>query len=397
MSPIYKLTLNTIDRNRVDHYELDSPPKDAISAVKFAPSSSNRLLVSSWDRFVYLYEVDGGASSGGQLIRSYEHRAPVLSYAPGSFRPYSQVSGIKAYAWLQKCRIDLQTAAQDVLSTHDAGASRLAYSPQSHLLISASWDSTLHIHSFANAASPTPPSIATVPLPAKPFALSLSPTKLVLAMSGRNMFIYDLSALALLTSQASSLMDTGTSPSAPYPEIQPEPFQRRESSLKFMTRAVACMPSDAGFACSSIEGRVAVEWFDASAESQARKYAFKCHRQAAEADPSKLDESQQNGNLDVVYPVHALAFHPLHGTFASGGGDGVVALWDANAKRRIRQYQRYSASVAGMAFSGNGRFLAVGVCPGFEDGMSEEEVGKGPIQVFVRELGDSEAKGRAPK
>jgi cell cycle arrest protein BUB3 len=29
---------------------------------------------------------------------------------------------------------------------------------------------------------------------------------------------------------------------------------------------------------SSIEGRVAVEYFDMSAAQQARKYAFKCHR-----------------------------------------------------------------------------------------------------------------------
>ena len=61
-------------------------------------------------------------------------------------------------------------------------------------------------------------------------------------------------------------------------QTPPQPWQQRESSLKFLTRAVACMPNDAGYATSSIEGRVAVEWFDDSAESQARKYAFKCHR-----------------------------------------------------------------------------------------------------------------------
>lgn len=120
--------------------------------------------------------------------------------------------------------------------------------------------------------------------------------------------------------------------------------------MKFMTRAVACMPDDAGYATSSIEGRVAVEWFDPSPDSQARKYAFKCHRQ------------QQDG-IDVVYPVNALAFHPVHWTFASGGGDGVVALWDGLAKRRIRQYQRDAASIASLSFSTDGRYLTVGVSP----------------------------------
>ena len=143
------------------------------------------------------------------------------------------------------------------------------------------------------------------------------------------------------------------------------------------------MPTDAGYASSSIEGRVAVEWFDPSPDSQSRKYAFKCHRQPSEG-------------VDVVYPVNALAFHPKHGTFASGGGDGFVALWDGVAKRRIKQYQRYQSSVAALSFSGDGKFLAVAVCPGYEDGR---EVGEGQVGVFVRELGEGEAmaKGKGGK
>jgi len=193
-------------------------------------------------------------------------------------------------------------------------------------------------------------------------------------MASRALHIYDLKSLAVLTAQAAQ----------PPPNIvEAEPWQRRESSLKFMTRAVACMPNDAGYASSSIEGRVAVEWFDPSATSQARKYAFKCHRQTSP------------DGVDVVYPVNALAFHPVHGTFASGGGDGVVALWDGVAKRRIRQYQKYPASVAALSFSADGRFLAVGVSPGFEDGTEGES--EGVVTVFIRELGETEAKGKGAK
>ena len=196
-------------------------------------------------------------------------------------------------------------------------------------------------------------------------------------MASRALHIYDLASLSLLAGQSAQ---------PPPNTIDVEPWQRRESSLKFMTRAVACMPNDEGYASSSIEGRVAVEWFDPSSTSQARKYAFKCHRQ-----PQPGAEA-----VDVVYPVNALAFHPVHGTFASGGGDGVVALWDGVAKRRIRQYQRYPASVAALAFSGDGRYLAVASCPGFEDGM--EDLNAGPkTKVHVRELGETEAKGKGAK
>jgi cell cycle arrest protein BUB3 len=238
------------------------------------------------------------------------------------------------------------------------------------LLVSASWDSTLHFHDLSNPSKePT-----TISLPAKPHSLSISASKLVVAMASRLLHIYDLASTILLASQAN-----GSAPGL-------QPWQTRESSLKFMTRAVACMPNDAGYATSSIEGRVAVEWFDPSPESQARKYAFRCHRQPA----------PENDGTEIVYPVNALAFHPVHGTFASGGGDGVVALWDAVAKRRIRQYQNYSLSIAALAFSSNGKYLAVGVCPGFENGQ-EDYTGEGATKVYIRELSETDAKGKGPK
>jgi cell cycle arrest protein BUB3 len=239
----------------------------------------------------------------------------------------------------------------------------------SALLVSASWDSTLHFHDLKiPQKEPT-----TITLPAKPHSLAITASKLVVAMSSRLVYIYELKPTAMLASQANGEIS------------ELKPWQQRESPLKFMTRDVACMPNGDGYATSSIEGRVAVEWFDPSTESQARKYAFKCHRQP------NADET-----MDIVYPVNALAFHPIHGTFASGGGDGIVALWDANAKRRTRQYQKYPASVVALAFSSNGKYLAIGVCPGFENGQ-EEYTGEGATHVYVRELGENEAKPKEVK
>ncbi|EKD20052.1 mitotic checkpoint protein BUB3 [Drepanopeziza brunnea f. sp. 'multigermtubi' MB_m1] len=256
-------------------YKLSSPPSDAISSLKFAPSAPTRLLVSSWDKKVYLYDAKD-REAGGKLIEKYEHRAPVLDVCFGADDDEAFSAGMD---WQVK-KINLETGEQTVLSAHGAPVRSVVYSKE-HL---------------------------------------------------------------------------------------------------------SCMPNDDGYATSSIEGRVAVEWFDPSAESQNRKYAFKCHRQP---DP-------EGDGTDIVYPVNALAFHPVHGSFASGGGDGVVALWDAVAKRRIRQYQKYQASVAALAFSSDGKYLAVGVCPGFENGQ-EDYTGEGKTDVYIRELGETEAKGKAPK
>lgn len=59
------------------------PPEDAVSRVVFAPESPNRLLASSWDRNVYLYEIEDGEAPSATLLKQYEHRAPVLDVCFG--------------------------------------------------------------------------------------------------------------------------------------------------------------------------------------------------------------------------------------------------------------------------------------------------------------------------
>ncbi|KUJ16352.1 mitotic checkpoint protein-like protein BUB3 [Mollisia scopiformis] len=346
-------------------FELLQPPADAVSSLKFAPNSPTRLLVSSWDKHIYLYDTQD-QEAGGKLIEKYEHRAPVLDVCFGADDNEAFSAGMD---WQVK-KINLETGEQTVMSAHGAPVKSVVYSKEHSLLISSSWDSTLHFHDLSNPNA----THSTITLPAKPHSLSLTSSKLVVAMSSRLVYIYQLSVTSLLTSQANGST------------LELKPWQQRESSLKFMTRAVSCMPNDDGYATSSIEGRVAVEWFDPSTESQARKYAFKCHRQP---DP-------EGDGTDIVYPVNALAFHPNFNSFASGGGDGIVALWDAVAKRRIRQYQKYSSSIAALCFNSDGKYLAVGICPGFENGQ-EDYSGEGETHVYIRELSDTEAKGKGPK
>lgn len=55
-------------------FKLNNAPTDGISAVKFGPNSSQFLLVSSWDNFVRLYDVNAN-----NLRVNYEHDGhPVL-------------------------------------------------------------------------------------------------------------------------------------------------------------------------------------------------------------------------------------------------------------------------------------------------------------------------------
>jgi cell cycle arrest protein BUB3 len=111
-------------------------------------------------------------------------------------------------------------------------------------------------------------------LPGKVYSMDITPDgkKLVVGTSTHQVLIYDTKQNQIL--------------------------QKRTSSLKFQIRCIKCFIDNSGFAISSTEGRVAMEYFDTSKEAQSKKYSFKCHR--------NKDES----GLEIIYPVNAIAFHP---------------------------------------------------------------------------------------
>jgi len=86
-----------------------------------------------------------------------------------------------------------------------------------------------------------------------------------------------------------------------------------------------------------------------------------------------------------VYPVHAVAFHPW-GTFATGGGDGLVNVWDGAHKKRLYQYPAYPAAVAALAFSAEGDKLAVAASDAGEGG----ERAAPPDAIYVRTVNAQE-------
>lgn len=84
-------------------------------------------------------------------------------------------------------------------------------------------------------AAPTAAAAATPQV----FTMSVSDRRAVIGTSNRHIWVYDMRSLA-------------------------EPEQRRVSSLKFQTRCVRVFPDQEGYAVGSVEGRVAVEYFDTS-------------------------------------------------------------------------------------------------------------------------------------
>ncbi len=269
----------------------------------------------------------------------------------------------------QLFRLNWATMQSSIVGTHDDAIKAIARCQQTGMLgrlvgrserlglthmallgltFTGSWDCTA-------AAWDGNGRVARMPLPGKVYSMDCVGNHLVVAMSDRLINVYDTRRID-------------------------EPIQRRESSLKYQTRCVRISPDNQGYVCSSIEGRVAVEYFGSSPEVQAKKYAFKCHRRAlAPPTGAPFDvlgggraEAQEGAAItEVVYPVNAVAFHPTLGTFCTGASDGVVSVWDAAHRKRIRNYPRTPASVACLAFNRRGSLLAIASSYCYEEGEKE--------------------------
>ncbi|KAJ9705224.1 hypothetical protein PVL29_003336 [Vitis rotundifolia] len=242
--------------------ELVNPPADGISNLRFS-NHSDHLLVSSWDKSVRLYD-----ASANVLRGEFMHGGPVLDCCF-----HDDSSGFSASVDNSVRRLVFSHGKEDVLGRHDAPVRCIEYSYATGQVVTGSWDKTLKCWDPRGASGQERTLVGTYAQPERVYSLSLFSNRLVVATAGRHVNIYDLRNMS-------------------------QPEQRRESSLKYQTRCVRCYPNGTGYALSSVEGRVAMEFFELSEASQAKKYAFKCHRKS-------------EAGRDIVYPVNAIAFHPM--------------------------------------------------------------------------------------
>jgi len=250
-------------------------------------------------------------------------------------------------------QVDLNTNQCTNLGKHLKPIKCVAYSATHNTIITGSWDETIKLW---DTRSPSP-CIGTYEQPGRVFTMALSNNRLIVGASERHVWIWDLRSLS-------------------------EPQQRRESSLKYQTRCINAFIEGDGYALASTEGRVAVEYFDSSPNVQAMKYAFKCHR------------AKGPDGVEQVYPVNVIVFHPIFGTFATGGCDSFVSIWDGRNKKRLFQFKKYPNSIASIAFSHAGTQMAVASSYTFHEG----DKGDMPEQIFIRDVSETEVlpKSRKP-
>ncbi|KAE9548858.1 hypothetical protein FO519_007936 [Halicephalobus sp. NKZ332] len=313
-----------------------------VTKVQFANDPVNRFLgVSTWDGFVKILDVQNPNSPGDK--RNQYHHKPVLSF---TFMGGAEciVSGDSAG---NVKKYDIESGRDASMGRHEGAVRCLEYSPAMRWAVSGGWDKLVKLWDVRTSMP-----VHATEIDEKVYALATTDYKAVIGTSDRRIVVYDLRNMK-------------------------GPIQNRESPLKYQTRSIRCFPNGQGFVMSSIEGRVAVEYFDLNPDVQKNKYAFKCHRQKEE-------------NSEFIYPVNTIAFHPGYNSFATGGSDGLVNVWDPENRKRLCQLRKFNTSVVSLDFSADGLFIALATTY-----MYETDSHPSPIpepEVMVRKVTDFEVK-----
>jgi cell cycle arrest protein BUB3 len=281
----------------MEEIRISAPPGDGISKVIFSPIQSELLLVSSWDSSARLYDV---LQNIPKSTHAFDGAVLTCEFDASGTHAYAGGLDQSVYS------IDLSRGTKTILGGHNDAVSCMKTSIESNLLFSGSWDRS--VLWFDNRNLNSKPS--KIQFNSKVYALSTAGTELVVGTQSHELHIFDTRNLS-------------------------QPREIRESPLKHQIRSIACDPiTKSNFVVSSVEGRVALEYFDSSSNSGSQNYAFKCHRKD-----------------NIAYPVNSIAFHPVYGSFATGGCDGFVNIWDGHHRKRLSQLHAYPTSIASLSFN----------------------------------------------
>jgi len=282
-------------------------PGDTVSKISWSPKA-NLIAASSWDKQVRVWEVNpSNGQSQGKLNTGFE--APVLScsWTPDGQRIVAAGCDKKVFFW------DLATNKTQQVGQHDAPVCFAQFVPEINCVVSGSWDKSLRFWDGRQAQ----PAMG-VNLPERLYSGDIHGTVGIFGTADRKIIAYELSK----------------------PQ---QPAYAVDSPLKFQTRCVRLFADNKGFAVGSIEGRVAIQYFDKAHASG--NFAFKCHRPV---------------NTNEIYAVNDIAFSAA-GTFATMGSDGSLHFWDKDSKQRLKAFSRGKLPVVCGSFNNNSSIFSYAV------------------------------------
>lgn len=293
---------------------LNDSPTELISSVAFSPSQSSgiHVLSSSWDGTINLYNVDRN-----ERVLQFEHDGPMMNCVYLGERNAAAGGCIDGRVILYQ----MEPKKKIIIGNHSGATSCMKFNDFYRLIFSGSWDKTIRVWDPNNPSGKT----NILQQPGKVYSMDTKGNYLVVGTSERHITLWDIRNLSSQVAE-----------------------DQRDSYLKYPTRVVRLITSES-FAVGSIEGRVAIDYIKKSEDDSKKPFAFKCHR------------VKQTDETEHVFPVNDIALHPTFGTFATGGGDGNIFIWDGARRKRLCQLRQHPAPITSLCFNKTGSYLAFGV------------------------------------
>lgn len=333
-------TAPTTSTNRMNDFEVVSPPEDSVSALEFSPATmqQNFLIAGSWDCSIRCWEVEQSGKTVPKSMKTMGGPVLDVSWADDGSKVFI-ASEKQVKVW------DLASDQQMQVAAHDGPVKVCHWVKGTNYscLMTGSWDKTLK---FWDTRSPNP--MMAINLPERCYCADVDYPMAVVGTAGRGLIVYSL-------------------------ENSPTEFKRQESPLKYQHRTISIFrdknKKPTGYALGSIEGRVAIQYVNPVNPKD--NFTFKCHRSSGTA-----------GYQDI-YAVNDIAFHPIHGTLVTVGSDGTFSFWDKDARTKLKSSETMDQSITKASFNASGHIFAYAVGYDWSKGHEYFNPAKKP-QIFLR-------------
>lgn len=347
--------------------QLENAHSDTISRILFSPTNQMQFATCSWDGFVRIWDCSTGTVN---KTCEFQHtgNAPVLNicYSSDGTKVFSgAVDGIiHVY--------DLQSQTLQILATLQSPVHllKIASIGGMEILISGSWDNKINYWDVRQFNSTNP--LSFLQLPEKLFCMDCNSQGILVAACGNKCtYLINLNSPQNI-------------------------FKTLSSSLKHQPKALKCFPKNNGFSLTSVEGRCSVVYFDEN-EHKKNGFTFKCHRQNARTfNPLNLNNSSlgpipSGYKASFAYSVNSVLIHPVYGTLATSGSDGVTSFWNAEQRHRIKGLQCFNYPISTSDFNAQGNLLAY--CLSYDWSLGTKgSSSNNPNVIRIHQCSDDEVK-----
>ncbi|XP_060833854.1 protein Rae1 [Rhopalosiphum padi] len=325
-------------------FEVTQPPDDTISAMAFSPATmqQNFLIAGSWDNSVRCWEVEQSGKTVPKSMQSMTMPILDVCWSDDGTKVFMASCDKQVKCWDLGSNQTVQVAAHDapIKTCHWVKA------PSYTCIMTGSWDKTLK---FWDVRSSVP--MMTINLPERAYCADVDYPMAVVGTASRGIVVYKL-------------------------EGKPEMVKTVDSPLKYQHRCVAIFrdkkkQSPTGFGLGSVEGRVAIHYIQP--QSSKDNFTFKCHRQ----------NNSGTMNVQDIYAVNDIKFHPVHGTLATVGSDASFAYWDKDARTKLKSSETLDQPITKCCFNSNGQIFAYSTGYDWSKGHEYNNPAKKP-QIFLK-------------